>query len=928
MDFTSSDPYVKVSYDNDATLAQTRTVKKDKNPTFNEWVTLPAPPHGSYLIRFTLWDSDIGADDCMGMAEINLNEQLPGPHELTIRPRPGEKSYKELSKEDDLGVLSIFVEDPESNPSTAAQPQAATYYSDVGETVKSNPHSLPDESSTLLASRPVDLKIISGKNLIKTDIIGQSEPYVKVFYASTGDKGHEVYKTARKEGRDVSWHETVELRPPGGDQTVILQVWDDDKLGKDDFMGQAVVSIAEAGEYTLDLQPRPWNDKDAKLVDKHGSLGQLMVAVHGAHLASQTIGYPQTNPARTASMHSHSSAMTSERQKSFTSKTSSKGGEVPMGVVDFTIVRGLGLCKMDFSKGADPYVTMQFEGQTSIAAKTQVKKNTLKPEWRQPFRIRMPPADMARHLVMKFSVWDDDKLSSDDFMGVAYMPIGAGMDGTHKLQLMPRPGNASDKKLLRKHGSLGSLIVEVKSNLAEDYPPMHSSDYQNLDVEVVEASGLYSATADPYVQLRFGRRPPVAKTVAHTNDPNPIWKEHFKLSVPADETMLLVQVMDHDEGSSDDIIGEGRIRLKGNCAGDHHLVLACPGHDSRQEIGTVHVRIGGERIYKYDDDDYSVDDDDSEILPSRIITRGQSAVTLKRDPAKPVSRSFDLSADDPERTHRMADLWREQLGAERVVIAHPVSSEVKASEESKRQWAYAQHKALEEEAERMRVSHEKRERELEARRANELRIRREEERRKKEDRQRQLEMESFSRVSLRLGGQRRSDEPKEPKEPKASRGRSGYGAGYINYRSARTTPGAGYKSPYAQQPYHPLRSRTKSPSKPKRTRTTTPTAPHTNASGVSIVGGASSPPKPTTADNRSADTAVNLRDLTRLNKPSYCGTDYYFKNGDPRDMGHDKYKSKGAVPFGKLSKGRPFTYESPLDAKLGDPVHYSPADTR
>ena len=202
------------------------------------------------------------------------------------------------------------------------------------------------------------------------------------------------------------------------------------------------------------------------------------------------------------------------------------------------------------------------------------------------------------------------------------------------------------------------------------------------------------------------------------------------------------------------------------------------------------------------------------------------------------------------------------------------------------------------------------------------------ERRKKEDRQRQLEMESFSRVSLRLGGQRRSDEPKEPKEPKASRGRSGYGAGYINYRSARTTPGAGYKSPYAQQPYHPLRSRTKSPSKPKRTRTTTPTAPHTNASGVSIVGGASSPPKPTTADNRSADTAVNLRDLTRLNKPSYCGTDYYFKNGDPRDMGHDKYKSKGAVPFGKLSKGRPFTYESPLDAKLGDPVHYSPADTR
>ena len=32
-------------------------------------------------------------------------------------------------------------------------------------------------------------------------------------------------------------------------------------------------------------------------------------------------------------------------------------------------------------------------------------------------------------LVMRFFVYDDDHTSSDDFMGMAYLPMGMGMDG-------------------------------------------------------------------------------------------------------------------------------------------------------------------------------------------------------------------------------------------------------------------------------------------------------------------------------------------------------------------------------------------------------------------------------------------------------------------------------------------------------------------
>ena len=55
--------------------------------------------------------------------------------------------------------------------------------------------------------------------------------------------------------------------------------------------------------------------------------------------------------------------------------------------------------------------------------------------------------------------------------------------GTHNLQLLPRPNNSKDRKLVKKYGSLGILTINVTSNLP-DHLPMPMSDYHSVHVEV------------------------------------------------------------------------------------------------------------------------------------------------------------------------------------------------------------------------------------------------------------------------------------------------------------------------------------------------------------------------------------------------------------------------------------------------------------
>eukprot|EP01065_Artemidia_motanka_P048270 TRINITY_DN7738_c0_g2_i1.p1 TRINITY_DN7738_c0_g2~~TRINITY_DN7738_c0_g2_i1.p1 ORF type:complete len:1112 (+),score=196.79 TRINITY_DN7738_c0_g2_i1:92-3337(+) len=108
------------------------------------------------------------------------------------------------------------------------------------------------------------------------DMWGTSDPYVTVAH---GHYAAENMRTRTKsQTLDAAWTfaEGAVLCPHAPGNGLTLQAWDRDRVTKDDFLGEVFVSVAEAGNYKLPLQPRQGSASDAKTMRKNGgTLGVL-----------------------------------------------------------------------------------------------------------------------------------------------------------------------------------------------------------------------------------------------------------------------------------------------------------------------------------------------------------------------------------------------------------------------------------------------------------------------------------------------------------------------------------------------------------------------------------------------------------------------------------------------------------------------------
>ena len=76
------------------------------------------------------------------------------------------------------------------------------------------------------------------------------------------------------------------------------------------------------------------------------------------------------------------------------------------------------LIPMDKGGSSDPFVTMKIQDKTRLK-RTTIKKKTLDPVWEESFdfEITEPKYDM-----LKFTVYDYDKYTNNDFLGEASLP--------------------------------------------------------------------------------------------------------------------------------------------------------------------------------------------------------------------------------------------------------------------------------------------------------------------------------------------------------------------------------------------------------------------------------------------------------------------------------------------------------------------------
>ncbi|KAJ7309609.1 hypothetical protein JRQ81_007663 [Phrynocephalus forsythii] len=232
----TSDPYCVIKVDNEV-VARTATVWKNLNPFWGEEFTLHLPAGFHHLSFYVLDEDTIGHDDVIG--KVTLSKEGISSHPRGIdrwinlnRVDPDEEVQGEISL-----VLQVV------------------------------------EEANAWALR---CRVIEARDLAPRDISGTSDPFVRVIL-----NGHTLETAVIKKTRFPHWNELLEFaldKETSGETPLVVEVWDWDMVGKNDFLGRVVFSLDAFQKAPLKgwyrLLPFPKEEEDAG-----GKLGALRLRV-------------------------------------------------------------------------------------------------------------------------------------------------------------------------------------------------------------------------------------------------------------------------------------------------------------------------------------------------------------------------------------------------------------------------------------------------------------------------------------------------------------------------------------------------------------------------------------------------------------------------------------------------------------------------
>ncbi|XP_037111864.1 synaptotagmin Va isoform X2 [Syngnathus acus] len=236
--------------------------------------------------------------------------------------------------------------------------------------------------------------ILQAQDLAAMDMGGTSDPYVKVYMLPDKKKKFET-KVQRKNLCPV-FNETFIFKIPYtelGGQTLVLQVFDFDRFGKHDVIGEIKIPMN-----TIDLaQPiHEWKDLIGGEKEEQEKLGDICISLRYVPTA---------------------------------------------GKLTVNIMEAKNLKKMDVGGLSDPFVkvVLQHNGKRLKKKKTSVKQNTLNPYFNESFSFEIPFSQIQKVQVI-ITVYDYDKLGSNDPIGKCWIGYGAsGVGLRHWSDMLANP---------------------------------------------------------------------------------------------------------------------------------------------------------------------------------------------------------------------------------------------------------------------------------------------------------------------------------------------------------------------------------------------------------------------------------------------------------------------------------------------------------
>merc|ERR1719431_565969 len=350
-----SDPYGVISCGNDK--SKTKTIKID------------------------LFDADkFGSDKPLGSANIDINDLAKeGPINNKWLPLKNGKSGEVMVTAD---FQPKFDDD---NDLGSGAPGSLSADKDRGggkglrDKLKKDSKSQGRPDGSILEDlQPgnLHLDLIQAKDLIKSDMIGKSDPYAVVSFDDEKIKTKTV-----KNNQNPEWNFDLDIPiDTDGPRKIKIDVFDKDKIGKDKPLGSACMDVA-------DIQKGNDFDKDWIPLDGVKS-GQIQVSTDfspeselpmrkGSGLGNVESGIsPNSKKNRKDSDMSVDGYGPNSRKPS--TLGSEHGSEIPAGKINLNIHEGKDLVKADLIGKSDPYAVVTY-GKDKV--KTKTIKNNLNPEW-------------------------------------------------------------------------------------------------------------------------------------------------------------------------------------------------------------------------------------------------------------------------------------------------------------------------------------------------------------------------------------------------------------------------------------------------------------------------------------------------------------------------------------------------------------------
>ncbi|XP_061500402.1 E3 ubiquitin-protein ligase Nedd-4 isoform X2 [Anopheles gambiae] len=103
----------------------------------------------------------------------------------------------------------------------------------------------PDGQQSMDGAYPLRIKVVAGLQLAKKDIFGASDPYVRIDVNQISGDATVLSKFTKTKKRTLhpKWNEEFILRVNPAEHKLVLQVFDENRLTRDDFLGMVELSL-------------------------------------------------------------------------------------------------------------------------------------------------------------------------------------------------------------------------------------------------------------------------------------------------------------------------------------------------------------------------------------------------------------------------------------------------------------------------------------------------------------------------------------------------------------------------------------------------------------------------------------------------------------------------------------------------------------